>query len=108
MLFSPDYDAQQYGIDIVASPRHADGVIVTGPGTQQMESPFAKTLQAVGEPRIVVALGDCALSGHVHRDGYASGNGFEAVVAIDLRVPGCPPAPREILDALRQLMRSNA
>ncbi|MDA8345425.1 MAG: oxidoreductase [Thermaerobacter sp.] len=108
MLFSPDYDAQHSGIDMVASPRHADGLIVTGPGTRQMADALARTLEAVGEPRLVVALGDCAVFGHVHKGGYAAGSGIGAPLAADLEILGCPPAPGEILQALRRLMREGA
>lgn len=104
MLFGPDYDAQRHGIEMVASPRHADGLVVTGPGTVQMDAALLRTLGAVGEPRLVVALGDCAISGHVHKGGYASGTGAGAHVGVDLAIPGCPPEPIEIIDALRRLM----
>lgn len=107
MLFGPDYDAQHYGIDMVASPRHADGLIVTGPGTSQMAGALARTAEAVGEPRLVVALGDCAVFGHVHQGGYASGSGIGPALAVDLEIPGCPPAPGDILRALRRLMRGD-
>ncbi len=103
MLFSPDYDAQHSGIDVIASPRHADGVIVTGPGTTQMAAALARTREAVGEPCLVVALGDCAVSGHVHEGGYAVGG--RSWLTPDLAIPGCPPSPEEILQALRRLMR---
>lgn len=103
MLFSPDYDAQRSGINMVASPRHADGVILTGPGTRQMAAALARTYDAVGEPRLLVALGDCAVSEHVHADGYAVAG--RAGLVPDLAIPGCPPSPDEILQALRRLMR---
>ncbi len=108
MLFGPDFDAQHFGIEMVPSPRHADGLIVTGPGTSQMTDALIRTAEAVGEPRLVVALGDCAISGHVHRDGYAAKCGVAASLDVDLQIPGCPPAPGEILGALRRLMRANA
>lgn len=108
MLFGPDYDAQRFGIEMVPSPRHADGLIVTGPGTSQMTDALARTAEAVGEPRLVVALGDCAISGHVHRDGYAAKCGIAASLDVDLQIPGCPPTPDVILGALRRLMRPDA
>lgn len=107
MLFGPDYDAQRHGIEMVASPRHADGLVVTGPGTMQMDHALRMTLGAVGEPRLTVALGDCAISGHVHGDGYASGAGTQAQMEVDLQIPGCPPEPQQIIGALRRLMRGS-
>lgn len=105
MLWSQDYDAQRHGIEMASSPRHADGLIVTGPVTMQMREALRRTAEAVGEPRLLVALGDCALSGHVHRDGYASGRGLADAAAADLEIPGCPPPPEAILAALRRHMR---
>ena len=105
MLFGPDYDAERFGIAMAASPRHADGLVVTGTGTAQMRSALARTAQAVGEPRFVVLLGDCAATGGVGPPGYAVDRaGIEALPA-DLAIPGCPPTPAEILAALRALMR---
>lgn len=108
MLFSQDYDAQAAGVEMVASPRHADGLVVTGTGTMQMRLALARTLEAVGRPRLVVALGDCAISGGVHAAAYAAGSGVGDEVPIDLSIPGCPPCPNAILAALRRLMRGDA
>lgn len=105
MLFSQDYDAQTDGIEMAASPRHADGLVVTGPGTEQMRTALARTFEAVGRPRLVLALGDCAVSGGVHADAYATTAGIGSLLPVDLAIPGCPPTPSDILAAIRHLMR---
>jgi len=105
MLFSQDYDAQADGIEIAASPRHADGVVVTGPVTAQMRTALTRTFEAVGRPRLVVALGDCAVSGGVHAGTYAAGTGVAGQLPVDLPIPGCPPTPSDILGAMRGFMR---
>lgn len=103
-LLTKAYDGQRWGIDMVASPRHADAVIVTGPLTQQMRLALQRTHRAMGEPRRAIALGDCAVSGHVHKGGYSSGFGLEEALPADLQIPGCPPTPEAILKALRAFM----
>lgn len=106
MLFSPHYDAERSGLAMAASPRHADAVIVTGPGTMQMRQALARTYEAVGEPKWVIALGDCACDGGVHAAGYAVDSHVgSASLRPDLGIPGCPPSPAEIGAALRELMR---
>ncbi|EST36602.1 NADH-quinone oxidoreductase subunit B family protein [Streptomyces roseochromogenus] len=99
--FNPVYDAERYGARLVASPRHADVALVTGPVTRNMAEPLRRTVAAMGEPRLVVAVGDCALD----CGEFAGGNGVEGavsdVVPVDLAVPGCPPEPEAIVAALR-------
>lgn len=104
MLFSQDYDAQRYGIEMAASPRHADGITVAGPVTAQMQLALERTYEAVGEPRMVVALGDCAIAGGVHAHGYAARTGAGSQIPVTLEVAGCPPTPTAILQALRDYM----
>ena len=105
MLFSQTYDAQRYGIEMAASPRHADGISVAGPVTMQMERALERTYEAVGEPRLVVAVGDCAIGSGVHVGGYAVKAGAAAKkVPVTVAVPGCPPSPGTILQALRAYM----
>lgn len=104
-LLNPVYDAQHYGVDIVASPRHADVLTVSGPVTRQMEEALQKTAAAVGEPRIVISVGDCAAGRCPFAGSYAAGGGVDRVLPSDVHIPGCPPAPGAILEALRALMR---
>ena len=102
-IFSPIYDAERFGIRLEASPRHADGLLVTGPVTRNMADPLRKTLEAVPRPRVVVAVGDCARDCGVFRGAYGVAGGVGDVVHVDLEVPGCPPDPAAIVRALRGL-----
>jgi len=96
-LLAPHYDARRLGIDFVASPRHADGVIVTGPVTRNLELAVRRTFEAVPEPRIVIAVGACACSGGIAGQSYASAGGVDRGLPVDVWVPGCPPRPEAIL-----------
>ena len=102
-IFSPIYDAERFGIRLEASPRHADGLLVTGPVTHNMADPLRKTLEAVPRPRVVVAVGDCARDCGVFRGAYGVAGAVGDVVPVDLEVPGCPPDPAAIVRALRGL-----
>lgn len=99
--FSPVYDAERFGARLVASPRHADGLLATGVVTQNMHQPLLNTLNAVPEPRVVIAVGDCACNGGVFRAGYGVVGSIGDVVPVDVEVPGCPPTPQQIITALR-------
>lgn len=99
-LLNPTYDIQRLGIDFVASPRHADGVVVTGPVTRNLEVAVRRTFDAVPEPRIVIAVGACACSGGIVGEGYASAGGVGAVLPVDVHIPGCPPRPEAIIFGL--------
>jgi Ni,Fe-hydrogenase III small subunit len=101
--FGPVYDAERYGSRLVASPRHADAVLVTGPVTRNMAEPLRRTVAAVPAPAIVVAVGDCACTGGEFADGYGVVGPVADVVPVDVRVPGCPPEPAAIVAALRGL-----
>ncbi len=103
-ITNPVYDAQRHGLDIVASPRHADVLTVSGPVSRQMETALRRTYAAMAQPRLVVALGDCAAGRCPFRGSYAAGTGLDAVLHVDVHVPGCPPAPDEIIRHLRALM----
>ena len=98
------WDLGRFGIQIVASPRHADGLIVTGPVTENMRLALRKTYEAVAPPKIVVAVGACAISGGPYLDHPEAHNGADAIVPVDLYVPGCPPHPLTILDGLLRLL----
>jgi Ni,Fe-hydrogenase III small subunit len=97
---APQYDLQRFGLDIVASPRHADVLLVTGPVTARMAGPLRAAYEAMPEPRLVAALGDCALGcGVLGVDAELAGS-LEAVLPVDIRIPGCPPTPQAIADAI--------
>lgn len=101
--FGPVCDAGRFGVGLVASPRHADGLLVTGVVTRNMEAPLRKTLEAVPRPRVVVACGDCAVNGGVFAGGYGVAGVVGDVVPVDVEIPGCPPEPSAITEALRGL-----
>jgi formate hydrogenlyase subunit 7 len=101
--FGPVYDAERYGARLVASPRHADALLVTGVVTHNMVEPLRRTLEATPTPRMVVAVGDCARNCGVLAGGYGVAGAVSDIVDVDLEVPGCPPEPGEIVAALRQL-----
>ncbi len=98
------FDLGRFGIQFVASPRHADGLLVTGPVTENMRLALRKTYDAVPPPKLVIAVGACAISGGPFIDHPEVHNGADAVVPVDLYVPGCPPHPLTILDALLRLL----
>jgi Ni,Fe-hydrogenase III small subunit len=96
-LLNPVYDVRRLGIDFVASPRHADGVVVTGPVTRNLETAVRRTVEAVPDPSIVIAVGACAASGGIVGEGYASAGGADKVLPVDVYIPGCPPRPQAII-----------
>jgi Ni,Fe-hydrogenase III small subunit/NAD-dependent dihydropyrimidine dehydrogenase PreA subunit len=98
------WDLGRFGIQIVASPRHADGLIVTGPVTGNMRLALRKTYDAVPGPKLVIAVGACAISGGPYIDQPDVHNGADSTVPVDLYVPGCPPHPLTILDGLLRLL----
>jgi len=102
------HDLERFGLRFVASPRHADILLVTGPLTRNMAEALTRARAATPEPCWVVALGDCAVDGGVFRDSYAVLGGVEAVLPVDLVIPGCPPAPEQILEGLLALLDANA
>jgi Ni,Fe-hydrogenase III small subunit len=101
--FAPVYDAERFGVRLVASPRHADALLVTGPVTKNMSDPLRKTYEALPEPRLVITLGDCAQDCGVFKGGYGVEGSVSDVVPVDVHIPGCPPHPQAIVEALRGL-----
>jgi Ni,Fe-hydrogenase III small subunit/formate hydrogenlyase subunit 6/NADH:ubiquinone oxidoreductase subunit I len=99
-LNNPIYDIERFGIHFVASPRHADMLLVTGPVTRNMELALQKTYRAVPEPKLVVAVGACGISGGIFGENYASLGGVDKVVPVDVYVPGCPPRPQALLQGI--------
>jgi Ni,Fe-hydrogenase III small subunit/Pyruvate/2-oxoacid:ferredoxin oxidoreductase delta subunit len=104
VLTTIGWDLSRFGISFVASPRHADGLLITGPVTQNMRQALKDAYDAVPEPKIVIAVGACALSGGPYIDHTEVNNGVENTVPIDLFIPGCPPHPMTILDGLLRLL----
>jgi Ni,Fe-hydrogenase III small subunit len=98
------WDIGRFGIQFVASPRHADGLLITGPVTQNMLLALKKTYDAVAEPKLVIVVGACAISGGIYRNLKDVNNGADKIFPIDLYVPGCPPHPATILDGLLRLL----
>ena len=98
------FDLGRFGIQFVASPRHADGLLITGPVTENMRLALRKTYEAVPPPKIVIAVGACAISGGPYTGHPEVHNGADSVVPVDLYVPGCPPHPLTILDGLLRLL----
>ncbi|MDP1854087.1 MAG: NADH-quinone oxidoreductase subunit B family protein [Candidatus Omnitrophota bacterium] len=97
---NPFYDIQRFGIDFVASPRHADALLVTGPVSKNMELALKKTYEAVPEPKFVIAMGDCAKGGAQFSDSYYTCGGVENILPVSLHIPGCPPNPTQIIFCL--------
>jgi Ni,Fe-hydrogenase III small subunit len=99
-LLNPYYDIQRLGIDFVASPRHADLLLVTGVMTSNLAGAALKTYEAMPWPRLVVAVGACAVGGGVFASTYAAQGSAEPILPVDVFVPGCPPRPEAIIDGL--------
>lgn len=96
-LSNPYYDMERFGLHFVASPRHADCLLVTGPVTRNMAEPLRRTYEATPDPKIVVAIGDCANDCGIFKDSYAVVGGVDKVIPVNVLVPGCPPEPVNIL-----------
>ena len=99
------YDLERFGIRFVASPRHADVLLVTGPVTHNMREALERTYRATPDPKWVVAVGDCALDGGLFAGSYAVAGGVSKVVPVDLHIKGCPPTPTQLLAGLLALLQ---
>jgi Ni,Fe-hydrogenase III small subunit len=105
-LSNPVYDAERFGLKFVASPRHADVLLVTGPVTWNMREALERTYAATPDPKWVVAAGDCARNCGVFAGSYACAGPVSSVIPVDLHIPGCPPRPIELLKGLLGLMEA--
>jgi len=99
-LINSIYDLQHFGIDFVASPRHADLLMCTGTGSTQLLNAARETYEAMAKPKWVMAVGDCAIDGGVFKGAYASAGGISKTLPVDIKVPGCPPSPNDLIKAL--------
>ena len=106
-LLNPVYDIQRLGLDFVASPRHADVLMCTGPVSTQLLQAALATYEAAPHPKIVVAVGDCAINGGVFQEAYATQQGVGKVLPVDIMIPGCPPSPSDMLNALLKALGSS-
>ncbi len=102
------YDIERFGFKFVASPRHADILLVTGPVTRNMREALERTYDATPSPKWVIAAGACALDGGLYAGSYACAGGVSAVIPVDLHIPGCPPTPANLLKGLLALMTKSA
>jgi len=107
-LSNPYYDLERFGLRFVASPRHSDVLLVTGPVTRNMREALERTWHATPEPRWVVAVGDCGADGGCFAGSYAVVGGVSAVLPVDVHVPGCPPTPTALLRGLLALLERPA
>jgi Ni,Fe-hydrogenase III small subunit len=103
-LNNPFYDLERFGVRFVASPRHADALLVTGAVTRNMLEAVERTYDAMPSPKWVIASGACALDGHVFKGSYALVGGVSEVLHVDLHIPGCPPSPKTLLKGFLALM----
>jgi Ni,Fe-hydrogenase III small subunit len=101
------YDVERFGLRFVASPRHADVLLVTGPVTKNMRQALERTHRATPGPKWVVAVGECAATGGLFRESYACVGGVGEVIPVDLHIPGCPPRPIELLKGLLALLQKS-
>lgn len=104
---NPVYDVSRFGISFVASPRHADALLITGPVSKNMLLALKKTYDAMPGPKLVITLGDCALNGGVFKGSYYVENGASSILPVDLHIPGCPPSPMQIIESILGFCNSN-
>jgi Ni,Fe-hydrogenase III small subunit/Pyruvate/2-oxoacid:ferredoxin oxidoreductase delta subunit len=101
---NPVFDLERFGVHIVASPRFADALIVTGPVGKGMRDSLLRCYAAMPDPKVVIAVGTCAISGGVHKNGYAEANGLDKILPVDVYIPGCPPHPWSIIHCVSLAM----
>ena len=99
------YDVERFGVHVAASPRHADALVVTGPVTFNMEKALKDVYETTPDPKVVIALGDCAMNCGMFAGSYAVTGPVERHIPVDMKIPGCPPRPTEILKALGDLRK---
>ncbi|MCM8764103.1 MAG: NADH-quinone oxidoreductase subunit B family protein [Candidatus Omnitrophica bacterium] len=102
---TPRFDVERFGILLKASPRHADVIVCTGPATRQMKDRVIRLYQQTPDPKFVVAVGACAMSGCVYRGAYNVIGGIDQLIPVDVYVPGCPPRPDAIIDGIVKLLK---
>ena len=102
---NPYYDVERFGVHFVASPRHADCLLVTGPVSRHMEFALRRVYEATPAPRLVIAAGSCACDGGEFGVSYASCGAIENVIPVDVKIPGCPPSPQQLLTGLLAVLR---
>lgn len=106
-LTNPYYDLERFGVHFVASPRHADALLVTGPVSRHMETALRRTWQATPTPKLMIAAGTCACDGGEFGVSYASRGAVENVLPVDVKIPGCPPSPLDLLRGLLATLRAD-
>lgn len=99
-VLTPYYDAERFGIKLVGTPRHADALVVAGPVTRQVRSRLERLYEATPDPKLVVAVGACAVSGGIWYDSYSIVGGVDKVLPVDIHIPGCPPRPEAIVHGI--------
>ena len=102
----PRFDAERFGVLLQGTPRHADVVIATGPVTEQLKERVIRCYEQVPEPKFVVAVGQCAISGAIYEGSYCTNGGIDKVIPVNAYIPGCPPKPEAILDGVVKLLTS--
>ena len=102
---NPIYDIQRFGINFVASPRHADCLLVTGPVSKNMAVALKKTYEAMPEPKFVITLGNCAYDGGIFKDAYYVEKGVANILPVTFHIPGCPPKPIDIIKAILTFLK---
>ncbi|HEY4519165.1 MAG TPA: NADH-quinone oxidoreductase subunit B family protein [Candidatus Paceibacterota bacterium] len=105
-LANPYYDMERFGVSIVASPRHADALLVTGPVTRALKDAVLKTYEATSAPKIVIACGSCAFDGGIFKGSYATLDGVNNVIPVDVYIKGCPPSPKVILASILRALEN--
>jgi len=102
---NPIYDIQRFGVSFVASPRHADCLLVTGPVSKNMALALKKTYEAMPQPKFVITLGHCALDGGIFKEAYYTEKGVKNIIPVTFHIPGCPPKPLDIMKALLSFLK---